>query len=116
MANMQMENMSEPGFSLEELSHAITDNARIVSEYLTSQNLPQPSFRSDGPSTVVPKGFPQRIHEAREKLIAKSLEILQLAIGPSEFLPHLATGVIIRPPSTVQEHYQTDAISVHLRP
>lgn len=85
--------MSESAFSLEKLSHEITDNAKIVSHYLDSQNLPQPSFRSDGPSTVLPKGSPQAIHEARENLITASLEILQLAIGPSEFLPHLATGV-----------------------
>ncbi|RAO67445.1 uncharacterized protein BHQ10_003457 [Talaromyces amestolkiae] len=84
--------MSESAFSLEKLSHEITDNAKIVSHYLDSQNLPQPSFRSDGPSTVLPKGSPQAIHEARENLITASLEILQLAIGPSEFLPHLATG------------------------
>lgn len=88
--------MSKPEFPLEELSGSITDNARIVSQYLASQNLPQPSFRSDGPSTVLPKGSPQSIQEARENLIAKSLEILQLAIGPSEFLPHLATGVRLR--------------------
>ncbi|GAM33863.1 hypothetical protein TCE0_013f01071 [Talaromyces pinophilus] len=84
--------MSKPEFPLEELSSSITDNARIVSQYLASQNLPQPSSRSDGPSTVLPKGSPQSIQEARENLIANSLEILHLAIGPSEFLPHLATG------------------------
>lgn len=85
--------MSQSVFPLEKLSHTITDNAKIVSQYLESQNLPQPSFRSDGPSAVVPKGSPQHIHEARENLITASLEIMQLAIGPSEFLPHLATGV-----------------------
>ncbi|EEA23503.1 conserved hypothetical protein [Talaromyces marneffei ATCC 18224] len=83
--------MSESESLLEELSNSITENARIVSQYLASQNLPQPSFRSDGPTTILPKGCPQSI-QARESVIAKSLEILQLAIGPSEFLPHLTTG------------------------
>uniref|UniRef100_A0A093V358 O-methyltransferase FtmD n=1 Tax=Talaromyces marneffei PM1 TaxID=1077442 RepID=A0A093V358_TALMA len=83
--------MSESESLLEELSNSITENARIVSQYLASQNLPQPSFRSDGPTTILPKGCPQSI-QARESVIAKSLEILQLAIGPSEFLPHFTTG------------------------
>ena len=89
--------MSESAFPLEKLGHTITDNARIVSQYLASVNLPQPSSRSDGPSTILPKGSPRAIQEARENLIAHSLELLQLAIGPSEFLPHLATGVSFLP-------------------
>jgi 6-hydroxytryprostatin B O-methyltransferase len=97
--------MSKPEFPLEELSSSITDNARIVSQYLASQNLPQPSSRSDGPSTVLPKGSPQSIQEARENLIANSLEILHLAIGPSEFLPHLATGVRL-PPSALTKEFR----------
>lgn len=82
-------------FPLEELSRAITKNAGIVSQYLGANHLPQPSLDSDGPSTVVPSGSPQSIQQARQNLIAASLEILQLAIGPSEFLPNLATGVRI---------------------
>jgi 6-hydroxytryprostatin B O-methyltransferase len=97
--------MSESAFPLEELSHEITDNAKIVSQYLASENLPQPSSRSDGPSTVVPKDSPQSIYEARENLIAKSLELLQLAIGPSEFLPHLATGVRFCP-ATLRNNFR----------
>ena len=78
---------------LEELSMSITKNASIVSQYLEANSLPQPSSSSDGPSAVVPSSSPQSIHQARQALIAASLEILQLAIGPSEFLPNLATGV-----------------------
>ncbi|KAJ6092096.1 hypothetical protein N7467_004065 [Penicillium canescens] len=77
---------------MDELSRTITENARIVSQYLTAHHLPQPSFNSDGPSIIVPTGSPQSVQRARENLIAASLEILHLAIGPSEFLPHLATG------------------------
>ncbi|MCJ1381692.1 hypothetical protein MMC17_004803 [Xylographa soralifera] len=84
--------MSESTYSLEQLSRTISRNASIVSQYLGTNNLPQPSLDSDGPSTVVPSGSPQSIQQARQNLIAASLEILQLAIGPSEFLPTLATG------------------------
>lgn len=85
--------MSETAFPLDALSSTITENARIVSEYLTAHDLPQPSCNSDGPSIIVPTGSPPSIQQARENLIAASLEIAQLAIGPSEFLPNLATGV-----------------------
>lgn len=84
---------SKTTFPLEELSRTITRNASIVSQYLGANNFPQPSFNSDGPSTVIPSSSPQSIQEARQELIAASLEILQLAIGPSEFLPNIATGV-----------------------
>lgn len=79
--------------SLEELSKTITKNALAVSQYLSANHLPQPSGNSDGPSVVVPSDSPQSIQQARQDLIAASLEMSQLAIGPSEFLPNLATGV-----------------------
>ncbi|KAJ5698619.1 hypothetical protein N7462_000624 [Penicillium macrosclerotiorum] len=90
--HQQLNTMSESAFPLDELSHSITKNAGIVSQFLTAHHLPQPSFNSDGPSVVLPTGSPQSVHEARENLIAAALEILHLAVGPSEFLPHLATG------------------------
>ena len=91
---------SETTFPLEELSRTITKNAGIVSQYLEANHLPQPSLHSDGPSTIVPSGSPQSVQQARQNLIAASLEILQLAIGPSEFLPNLATGVRLERSST----------------
>jgi hypothetical protein len=83
---------------LEELSWTITKNASIVSQYLGSNGLPQPSFNGDGPETVLPGDSPQAIQQARQKLIAASLELYQLAVGPSEFLPNLATGVYLTSP------------------
>ena len=85
--------VSETAYPLEELGRTVTKNASIVSQYLSENHLPQPSLNGDGPSTVVPTGSPQSVQEARQNLISASLEILQLAIGPSEFLPNLATGV-----------------------
>ena len=85
--------ISKTTFPLEELSKTITENSSIISQYLGANNLPQPSSSDDGPTTVVPSGSPPNIQQARQKLIAAALETLQLAIGPSEFLPNLATGV-----------------------
>lgn len=93
MSPEQPNGVSETAFPLEELSWTITKNASIVSQYLEANHIPQPSLDSDGPRTVVPGGSPQNIQQARQNLIAASLELLQLATGPSEFLPNLATGV-----------------------
>lgn len=84
---------SQTTFPLEELSRTITENASIVSQYLGKHHLPQPTLESNGPSTILPAGSPQDVQQARQKLISASLELAQLATGPSEFLPSLATGV-----------------------
>lgn len=84
---------SQGTFPLEALSSVISKNASVVSQYLHTNHLPQPSRESDGPSTILPSDAPQDVQQARQRLIAASLETLQLAIGPSEFLPNLATGV-----------------------
>lgn len=80
-------------FPLEALSWDITRNASIVSQHLAGNDLPQPSFDCNGPVTVLPSSAPQYVREARQKLISASLEMLQLAVGPSEFVPNLALGV-----------------------
>ena len=93
MSPKEMNNMSETGFPLEALSLTIANNASIVSNYLESYQLAQPSFDSDGPCTVVPSDSPPNIQQARQNLIAAAQEMVQLATGPNEFLPNLATGV-----------------------
>ncbi|KAL4962937.1 S-adenosyl-L-methionine-dependent methyltransferase [Aspergillus stella-maris] len=77
---------------LEDLSVVITKSASIVTQYLQANGHPQPSLGPDGPSSVLPSGTPRQIVQAHQQLIAASLQIFQLAIGPSEFLPHLANG------------------------
>jgi hypothetical protein len=80
---------------LERLSSAITESAGIVSGYLATNHLPQPSFEADGPSVIIPVNAPPNVQLARQKLLSASLELFQLATGPSDFLPNLATGVSI---------------------
>ena len=91
--SQQPNGVSETAFPLEKLSWTITKNASIVSQYLGTNHIPQPSLDYDGPSTVVPSDSPHYIQQARQNLLAACLELLQLATGPSEFLPNLATGV-----------------------
>ena len=95
MSPQQPNGVSETAFPLEKLSWTITKNASILSQYLEMNHLPQPSLDCDGPSTVLLSGSPHNIQQARQNLLAASLELLQLATGPSEFLPNLATGVRI---------------------
>lgn len=87
------DNGLEASFPLEELSWSITKNASVVSQYLGARNLPQPSFESDGPSNILSSETPQHIRQSLQHLASASLELTQLAIGPSGFLPNLATNV-----------------------
>lgn len=88
-----------PEASLDTLSHEIGKNAALLSEYLKANALESPSFEAHGPAKVLPDHVPGAMQRAREELIAASVDMFHLAVGPSEFLPHLAVGVsmIIRP-------------------
>ncbi|KAB8801880.1 hypothetical protein FH972_026702 [Carpinus fangiana] len=93
MSAQQPNGVSKKAHPLQALSGTISENASVVSQYLDANSLPQPSFEKDGPSTIIPNGAPRDIQDAQQSLIAASLELFQLAIGPSEFLPNLATGI-----------------------
>lgn len=93
MSSKQVNGVSKTPSQLDELSAIITRNASVVSEHLKANNLPQPSFNSDGPSIVIPRDSPQNVVKAQQELIAAALQVSQLAMGPSEFLPNLALGV-----------------------
>lgn len=118
MASKLTNGVSETSLPLEQLSKKISENASIVSQYLGENYLPQPSLDSDGPSTVIPSSSPQSVQQARQTLIAASLETLQLAIGPSEFLPNLATGVrhAHSPLHILDKTYSWCKVSIYLLP
>ncbi|KAK4235625.1 sterigmatocystin 8-O-methyltransferase [Achaetomium macrosporum] len=78
---------------LETLSWKITKHAAVVSQYLAAHELPQPSAERDGPVTVVPDNAPAHVRQSLEQLAAASLEMTQLALGPSEYVANLATGL-----------------------
>ena len=110
--------MSETRFPLEALSSTIAHNASAVSNYLRANHVTQPSFDSDGPPAVVPNDSPPYVQQARHELIAAALEMVQLATGPSEFLPNLATGVRLSVPTMKCTRRRTYVIvvSIYLLP
>ncbi|KAH8698978.1 sterigmatocystin 8-O-methyltransferase [Talaromyces proteolyticus] len=79
-------------FPLEELAWQCTKNAIAVSQYLSANELPQPSHEPDAPSSTLPKDAPPNIRRARQSLMNAALQLFQLAAGPSEFIPNLAPG------------------------
>lgn len=93
MLPAEVNGMTEASVPLDELSLSITQNAAILTQYLEANQLPQPTFERDGPSTIIPSDAPPKIQQARQSLIAAALEMSQLAAGPDDFLPNLATGV-----------------------
>ena len=75
------------------LAEEITANAKTVSTFLQSNGHPQPSFDRDAPAVTVPLSAPQDVLVARQELIEATFKMYKLALGPSEYLPHLAVGV-----------------------
>lgn len=78
---------------LQVLGEEIAADATVICEYLRRNGLPQPSHQADGAPSVLPLTSPSAVQQARQRLLAASLEIFHLASGPSELLPHLATSV-----------------------
>lgn len=79
-------------FPLEDLAWKCTRNAVIVSQYLSSEKLPQPSHAAEGPSRTLPEDAPENAQRARQSLMDAALQLFQLAAGPKEFIPNLAPG------------------------
>lgn len=82
-----------PAAPLEIFRDQIVSATDTLTEYLRSNGLPTPSFEAAGPKTVLPRDAPTEVLKARQELLSAALAIQQLAAGPSEFLPNLATGV-----------------------
>ncbi|KAF2102402.1 putative O-methyltransferase [Rhizodiscina lignyota] len=75
--------MAGPQPTLLELSSKISEIARSMSSYMETKNWPAPSFAA---SSV--ESYPQapELHSARMMLIETLMDMLHLAISPSEFL------------------------------
>jgi hypothetical protein len=76
-----------------ELASAITENAKIITDYLSSKNLPAPSFDVDGLSELPISPADGDAYVARSKLVAATKELHDLTVGPKESLRHLAWDV-----------------------
>ncbi|KAK7751322.1 hypothetical protein SLS62_006728 [Diatrype stigma] len=69
-----------------ELSSRIAANTTKLDNYLTSKNLPSPSFDVEGPrDTLVPKDETE-VEAARVAIIDDTMELRRLVLGPREYL------------------------------
>ncbi|KAI9654772.1 MAG: hypothetical protein M1821_005766 [Bathelium mastoideum] len=69
---------------LEELAHKISTSAKVVSDYLTSERLPQPSFEVDAPLQW--PQLPSDVFEARSELRDATKKLHDLATGHRNLL------------------------------
>jgi len=79
--------------SFTDFAFSISENAKIIEEFLTSNRIPRPSFAPDGPI-----GFPvpphvTHIHQARESLLDAARKLYYLALGPVDSLFELSVRV-----------------------
>lgn len=91
--NFLIDSVEPNSVSLQDLSEVISKNSQKISQYMLVNSFPQPSREVHGPVFLLPNESPQCVRQARQEVLAASLEICQLMIGPSDFLAHLATGV-----------------------
>jgi len=76
-----------------ELAAEISKHAAVLNDYITTKNLPQPSFEKDGPPiSPIPK-TESSIEQSRVALIEASRAIHDLAMGPTESLLWTALAV-----------------------
>jgi hypothetical protein len=69
-----------------ELSARIAENTATLDAYLTSNNLPTPSFNVDGPrDSLIPKSEVD-VEKARIAIVEDTTELRSLALGPRDYL------------------------------
>jgi len=74
------------------LASTIATNTAKVTDYLTSKNLPLPSFDVNAPSkSVIPPDAPD-IEAARVAVIDATLKLHNLMLGPKEYLMSYTVG------------------------
>ena len=79
--------------SLTELAKSILEDAQTIDSFLSSHNLPQPSFAADGV-----KDFPvgtdhADVHAIRHRLIDATKELRDLIIGPKDTIKWMIMNV-----------------------
>jgi len=85
--------MSSSSASLTQLAKGILANAQIIEGFLSSNNLPQPSFGANGPKDFpVGAGYTE-IHAARHALIDATKELRDLVIYPTDTLKWMIMNV-----------------------
>ena len=82
---------------LEVLAHDIAANCKVLSDYLVGAGLPQPSFASDGPTSVLPPSAPKETQQAKADIAEAAFKLHSLVTGPSELIPNITAGVSYYP-------------------
>ena len=73
--------MSSSQSRLAELASSISANTTKIDDYLTSNNLPKPSFEIDSP---VDLKLPKDIWTAQDAVLGESTELKELLLGPRQ--------------------------------
>ena len=83
--------MSQPPSHMQDLSQQISAATSILTDFLFSNGLPEPSFRADAPLDA--PSMPEDVQVARRTLREAAQELYILATYPSEYLRWLACNV-----------------------
>lgn len=67
------------------LSQTIASQTALIDNYLTSKDLPQPSFDANGPVDILPNA-PSEVTDAKTAVLEASIELHQLLGGPAKLL------------------------------
>ena len=87
-----------------DLAQKVFANAYNLSEQLSAEGLPLPSFEVDGPINVAPSTASKAAQSARVAVAEAAFKLFQLASGPSELLPNMTASVSF--PLSVLPHPQ----------
>jgi hypothetical protein len=82
-----------PQLSIVELAQKLIENVTIVSEFLTTQNLPHPSFSASGPLEFPVPADHVEIHVARHEALEASMMLHNLLLYPRDQSRFLITEV-----------------------
>lgn len=92
--------------TISELASIIATNTAKVDKYLSSNNLPSPSFDVDAPSTSLIPPEAEEIEAARAAVIDATTKLHRLMLGPRDYLQSFT--VRLRPPQPNPK--QTDTV------
>jgi hypothetical protein len=89
--------------TISELASIIATNTAKVNDYLSSKNLPSPSFDVNAPSTSLIPPEAEDIESARAAVIDATTKLHRLMLGPRDYLQSFTVRPLPpKPPSSSQ--------------
>ncbi|KAK0641422.1 sterigmatocystin 8-O-methyltransferase precursor [Cercophora newfieldiana] len=95
-----------------ELSARIAANTTKVNNYLSSHNLPGPSFDVNAPQQLLPSDTPPEITLARQAVIDDCLELRNLMLGPREHIMTTYQAMSLTSPKAITKFRLAHAFPV----